>query len=133
MSAGYDEIKSVLDRLAEVWKTNDGEALAGLFTEDGSLINPFGERADGRAAIAAMYGAYFDCMLGGTATELELKSVRDLGGEHAFVDAEQVITAPDGSVVLTVHNASLLRREADGWRLVDARPYAYAAPPPQQG
>jgi len=129
MSVRFDEIKSAFDRLADVWTTNDGETVASVFTDDGSLINPFGERADGRRAIAEMYSEYFGGLLGGTSTRVELTSVRDLGDDHAFADGQQVITAPDGSVVLSLHIASLLRRDDGGWRLVDARPYAYAAPP----
>jgi uncharacterized protein (TIGR02246 family) len=47
MGAREDSVTTFFGKLAETWKTNDGAAFAGCFTEDGSLINPFGERADG--------------------------------------------------------------------------------------
>jgi uncharacterized protein (TIGR02246 family) len=124
-----DQITSMLDRVSAAWGANDGAALAGFFVEDGTLVNPFGQRAEGRAAVAAMYAEYFNGMLRGTSTAVDLTGVRAVGGDHAFADGEQTIRAPDGTVVLSLHLAALLRRDGDGWRFVDSRPYAYAAAP----
>lgn len=129
MSVHVDPIKSTLDRFAAAWKTNDGAAVASLFVDDGALINPFGQRADGRAAIASMYAEYFEGMLRGTSTTISLANVRGIEATHAFVDAEQTIHAPDGTVVLVVHLAALLRRDGDTWRFVDSRPYTLATLP----
>lgn len=125
MSVQFDQIKSTLDRFCAAWKTNDGATVAGFFVEDGSLINPFGERADGRTAVAAMYSEFFGGMLRGTSTTINLASVRAVEKDHAFADGEQTINAPDGNVVLVVHLAALLRRDGDEWRFVDARPYTF--------
>ncbi|GAB2550042.1 SgcJ/EcaC family oxidoreductase [Nocardia heshunensis] len=122
-------ITAFLDRIAVTWKTNDGTAMGELFTADGSLINPFGERADGRDAVAAMYSAYFQGMLGGTTTTCGLDSVRPVSADHALLDAEQVITAPTGEPALTVHLAALLRRDGESWLFVDCRPYVVADRP----
>lgn len=116
-------------RLTESWAANDGTAFAALYTEDGSLINPFGERADGRAALGAMYDAYFDGMLKGTTTSVEVTDVRKVGADHVLVDADQSVHAGNGDVVLAVHVVNLMRQEAGEWRLVDSRPYAYLEPP----
>jgi len=124
-----NEIKTMLDRFAAAWKENDGGTSAAFFTEDGSLINPFGQRADGRAAIAAMYSEYFGSLLQGTSTRMNMLEVRPVEDDHALVDVEQTVYAPDGSVVLAVHLAALMRRDSDSWRFADARPYTFAAIP----
>ncbi len=129
MSAQHDQIQSTMDRLAAAWKTNDGATVAEFFTDDGSIINPFGQRADGRAAISAMYTQFFAGMLRGTTTVIRVSSVRPVGADHAFADSEQSILGPDGNVVLSAHLASLFRREGDRWRFVDGRPYSFATPP----
>jgi uncharacterized protein (TIGR02246 family) len=129
MSARFDQLSSAYDRYATAWATNDGATVADCFVEDGTLINPFGERAEGRAAIAALYAEYFGGMLRGTTTSFELDSVRPIERDHAFADGTQTIYGPDGSVVLAVHLAALLRRDGDDWRFVDGRPYTYAAVP----
>jgi uncharacterized protein (TIGR02246 family) len=114
---------------ADGWKTNDGAAVASFFVEDGTLINPFGQRADGRGAVAAMYSEYFGGMLQGTSTTFNLSSVRPVEANHALADGEQTISGSGGEVVLVAHLAALLRRDGDSWRFVDSRPYSFAASP----
>lgn len=122
-------IESAYDRFATAWNSNDGAAVAGCFARDGALINPFGERADGRDAIAAMYTRYFGGMLRGSSTTFRLDAVRPVGDDHAFADGQQTIHGPGGQVVLVIHIAALLRRDGDDWHILDGRPYTFAAPP----
>jgi uncharacterized protein (TIGR02246 family) len=124
-----DGAAKFLDRFAETWASNDGDALGEMFTADGSLVNPFGQRADGRQAIGAMYSEYFAGMLAGTQTTIELGTIRPVGDSDALVDADQTITAQDGAVLLAVHLAALVRRDGEDWYFVDARPYAPAELP----
>ena len=125
MSATENGVAAFFGKLAEAWDTNDGPAFAALFVEDGSLINPFGERADGRAALTSMYSAYFGGMLSGTTTSIVPGELRSIGVDHAFVDSEQTIYAENGDVLLALHVVNLLRKEGADWRLVDSRPYAF--------
>jgi uncharacterized protein (TIGR02246 family) len=122
-AAARETVEEFFRRFADDWKTNDGAAVGSFFVEDGALINPFGQRADGRAAIAAMYSEYFGGMLRGTSTSFNLATVRAVETNHAFADGEQTISAFSGEVVLVAHLAALLRRDGDSWRFVDARPY----------
>jgi|tagenome__1003787_1003787.scaffolds.fasta_scaffold20788754_1 uncharacterized protein (TIGR02246 family) len=127
MSSLNDQIASLYDHLSKPWKSHDGAAVARFFTDDGSLVSSFGERADGRTAIAAMYTEYFrGGLLSGTSTAVSPGPVRAVGEGHALADAEQTIRGPEGNVVLVVHLTTLLRREPEGWRIVDGRPHAYA-------
>jgi len=122
-------VTAFFGKVADAWKSSDGAAFGGFFTEDGSLINPFGERADGRAAVTAMYTEYFGGMLHGTTTTVSLTALRAVGDDYALADADQVIYSADGEVVLAVHLVSLLRRQGAEWRFVDARPYGFSPPP----
>jgi uncharacterized protein (TIGR02246 family) len=124
-----EQVKAAIDSFCAAWAEGDGARLGAGFVEDGTLINPFGQRADGRDAIGAMYSEFFNGLLGDTTTTYELASVRPIGDDHAFVDGDQTVKAPDGSVVLVVHLAALMRRDGDSWRFADARPYVYATPP----
>lgn len=129
--SGHDEasVAAAFDKLCKAWETNDGAEVASRFTSDGSLINPFGERADGRNAVAAMYVDYFGGMLAGTTSTFQLETVRAIDAGHVLVDGEQKIFGADGAVVLAVHLTALLRQQDGDWRFVDARPYAYAQLP----
>jgi len=128
MSA-HDQIASTFEKFTAAWKAGDGAAAAAFFVEDGSLINPFGERADGRAAIGGMYSQYFAGMLRGSTTTITVQSVRNVESSHAFADADQTVTGSDGTIILVVHIAMLLRRVGDDWKIVDSRPYTFAARP----
>ena len=129
MATLSDQIQAAFDHSTTAWQANDGPALADSFTDDGSLINPFGQRADGRSAIGAMYAEFFGGMLQGSSTTVTVTNVRAVEPNYAFADGEQTISGPDGSVVLAVHLSALLRREGETWRWVDVRPYAFATPP----
>ena len=124
-----DSVAAFYEKVAASWKANDGAAFSTLFTEDGSLINPFGERADGRDALRAMYSEYFAGMLKGTTTSITLTHLRPIDTEHALADSDQTIYAANGDVVLALHVVNLLRRDGDDWKLVDSRPYGFAPPP----
>jgi uncharacterized protein (TIGR02246 family) len=129
MASTEETVSAFFDQLGDVWRSNDGAEFAAFFTEDGSLINPFGERADGREAVAAMYTEYFAGMLHGTTTRITLTHLRPVGHEWAFADADQTVVGAGGDELLALHVVNLLRRHGDGWRLADSRPYTFPPPP----
>jgi uncharacterized protein (TIGR02246 family) len=130
MGTTETSVVSFYEKLAASWKDNDGAEFAAFFAEEGSLINPFGERADGREALAAMYSEYFAGMLKGTTTSIVLTHLRLVGADYAFADAEQSVYGANGEVVLALHAANLLRRNGDDdWQLVDSRPYTFPPRP----
>jgi uncharacterized protein (TIGR02246 family) len=129
MTINESSVRAFFDRLSASWAENDGARFAAHFTEDGSLINPFGERADGRAALTAMYTQYFGGMLGGTTTTIDLTNVRAVEADHALADVTQTVHAANGEVLMVLHVVNLLRADGDGWQLVDSRPYAFVPAP----
>ena len=129
MASNEDQIRSVVQRFSEAWNRNNGAEVGAFFTEDGCLINPFGERANGRASVGEMYTRYFGGILHGTTTAFSVGTIRMVEQSHAFLDGDQVVHAADGSVLLQVHVSALMRRETDGWRFVDARPHIVATRP----
>ena len=131
MAADRASIQALYDELCVAWKTNDAGTVAELFTDDGSLINPFGQRADGRAAITSMYAEYFNGLLAGTTTVATVDTIRPIDADHVFVDGRQTVDAPNGATIFDLHISALVRREHDSWKLVDARPFSLAEPPPQ--
>ena len=124
-----ETVRASLDRFSAVWTAEGGRRLGDHFSGDASLINPFGQRADGREAIAAMYAQFFTGLLAGTSSRIELLTARPIDDLNVFIDATQTISAPDGTPVLVVHLAGLMTAAEDGWLFVDSRPYMYAAPP----
>ena len=89
MPLHLDQLKSTFESFSDAWRTNDGAAVASFFAEDGAIISPFGQRAEGRTAIAAMYSEHFGGMLRGTSTTFSLSSVRPVEGNHALPTANR--------------------------------------------
>jgi uncharacterized protein (TIGR02246 family) len=129
MGDAEQSVTAFFGKVSDAWSANDGAAFAELFTADGSLVNPFGERADGRAAVAAMYAEYFAGMLKGTTTSITLTQLRPIESDHAFADADQTICSANGEVLLRLRVVNLLRRDGSDWSLVDSRPYELSSPP----
>jgi uncharacterized protein (TIGR02246 family) len=71
-------VEAFYGTFTEAWKSNDAGEVARHFAEDGTLINPFGQRADGRAAVEAMYAEYFGTILRGSETSVRLDHVRSV-------------------------------------------------------
>jgi uncharacterized protein (TIGR02246 family) len=126
MEAAETSVRVFFESLAATWKSNDGAAFAACFTEDGSLINPFGQRADGRAALTAMYTEYFGGMLQGTTTTIELTNLRQIADDVVLADGDQTIYSKEGAALLELHAVNLIRRDGDTWRLMDSRPYEFS-------
>ena len=118
-------VQTLLDATATHWARNDANALASLFAPDGTLINPFGQRADGRDAVADMYRTFFadGMLLHASTTTIDIESLRTCGDDTAFLDATQQLYRPDGETLLVLHLAAFLRRTEGTWQYVDARPY----------
>lgn len=129
MGAIEDSVEAFISEASRVWDANDGDAFGRLFVDDASLINPFGERADGLAALTAMYRAYFDGMLRGTTTTMHLTHLRTVGEHYALADADQTIYGSDGAVLLDLHVVNLLINDGESWLLVDSRPYSFPPSP----
>ena len=129
MGSSDNSLVAFHEKVAAAWGANDGNAFAAYFTADGSLINPFGERADGREALTAMYSEYFAGMLKGTTTSIRLSHLRPIEPDHVLADAEQTIYAANGDVLMALHVVNLVRKDGDDWRLVDSRPYAFPPSP----
>ena len=91
---------------AQARKTNNGAAVSNLLVEDGALIKPFGQGADGRADIGAVYVEYFAGMLRHV-DHLQARKRAPVEADHALPDGEQTISAGRGEVVLVAHLAAL--------------------------
>src|SRR5581483_6188729 len=122
-STGVDEF---LGDFAAAWSRNDGAALGEFFAVEGTLINPFGQRAEGRAGVAAMYTEFFGPgqLLHATTTTITVDNLRQVHDGSVFLDSTQRVYGANGDIALVVHLAALLCRVDGHWQFLDARPYA---------
>ncbi len=127
--------------LTQAWKAfedafnrQDPREVASFWDPEGSLVGPTGTRGDGRSGVEKVYRQDLELFLRGTRSTFEPETVRMIGRDVAFMDCSHRIEGarlPDGTMgTMRLHLAVVARRAGDGWRWLDARPYAFLPPPP---
>ena len=123
-----DQLKSTFDSFSDAWRTNDGAAVASFFAEDGAVISPL---RPARRRAHRHRRDVFRALRGHAARHVDdvQSQQRPPGrGQPRVCRRRTDHPWPDGQVILAVHIA-LLRREEDRWRVIEARPYAFAPMP----
>ncbi len=128
-------ILKVWQQFSDAW-ARDSHARAALWTEDASLINPFGVKANGRAAIEKVFADEDATFAKGTTHTFSDFSFRFLTASLAAVDATGEIKGmkgADGAALppVRLHVFTLLRKTGGAWQIQDARPYVFAPMPGQ--
>ena len=130
-------ILQVWQQFSDTWARGDAHARAALWAEDGSLINPFGVEARGRAAVEKVFEEEQAGFAKGTTHTFSNFSFRFLTPTIAEVDATgeiKGIRGADGTPMpaLTIHIFAIMTEASGRWQMKDARPYVIG-PPPTRG
>jgi uncharacterized protein (TIGR02246 family) len=128
-------LETTLRRFNEAFNRFDAKEVASFWTDDGTLYTPVGEYAKGRAGVATAYQHDVESILDGTTSKFTITGARKIGEDCALLDLDhelQNFTRPDGSTgSMKLHTVILAQKTGDGWKWLDARPYAFL-PPPQR-
>jgi uncharacterized protein (TIGR02246 family) len=125
-------IKAAFKAFSEGWAAGNAKTLSSQFLPDGSLINPFGQEANGRAEIEKLIGADLAMMKGSTHS-FEISKVRFVLPGFALVDATSTLSGlkmADGTAAMdaTIHVYVALAMRGSKWFIMALRPYAFAKP-----
>lgn len=139
-SGGDDKAQAqqVFDKLAAGFNAHDGKLAASAWADDGELISPDGQRAQGRAQIAALISSAFDNFLKGVRSNtMTVDSVRRISNDVLWVDGTHTAenaTRPDGKIgPMKVHISALLTKRGNTWQILEGRPHVYVPPPAGAG
>jgi len=130
--------KGAIERLsadfAAGWNGHDAKKMAAVWAEDGDLINPFGQRAQGRAGIEKFFEAEQAGPMKGTAYRVESATVRELDPACAILDWESVVTGiKDASgkaqPPFTHHVFCVCVKKGGRWHAAAVRAFAFAPVP----
>ncbi len=118
----------------QAFGAQDADKVGAMFAPDGTIINPGGERAEGRDQVTALFRRDFERVLKGVKNKLTILSVRMVTPELAFVDIQQELTGgkpmPGRPHPWIAHAAVLLSKQGGGdWMVLDARPYFFVPRP----
>ena len=103
------------ETFGRLFNAQDLDGLLALYTDGGMLTIDGEASAVGKAAIGEMMAP----MLDGSVSITTTCGASYENGDTALVRTDWVLTAPDGSVVMSGSSAEVLTRGADGlWRFV---------------
>jgi len=131
-SAGDEQpIKDRLNEFQNAWNKEDTAAMAALWAEDGTLINPFGVTAQGRDAMIKVFTQEHAGPFKNTKYSVSEMKIQWVTPDVAIVDATANITgvrAADGSSAPDFpHHVTWVFVKKDGkWMAAAARPYQFA-------
>jgi len=128
--ADEQPLKERLDQFQAAWNKDDTAAMAAMWAEDGSLINPFGTAAQGREAVTKIFVQEHSGPFKATKYSTSDVKVQWVTPDVAIVDATANISgihATDGSSAPDYpHHVTWVFVKKDGkWMAAAARPYQF--------
>jgi uncharacterized protein (TIGR02246 family) len=107
-------------QLESAWNAGDGDAFAGLFTEDADLIHILGGYYTGREAIRAGHRMIFGTIYKGSTIHYSVEKIKFLRPEIAIAFLRQHLEFAEGSVVPELDaRPTIVAENIDGkWRVV---------------
>ena len=139
VAAGKDEdaIKKVQDDFSAAWgKPDAAKNMAAMFAEDGDVVNPVGEEADGRAAVEQLFTKEQGTVFKGSTLTLTPGKSRMIKPDVAIGEGKFEVTGahtPDGKPLAMKGLYTIVLVKAKGkWWISAIRPMvpAPAGPPP---
>ena len=129
-------IQKVWQQFSDAWAQGDSHARAAVWAQDASLINPYGVKANGRAAIEKLFAEEIAGWAKGTTHTFSGFSFRFLTPTLVEVDATGEINGirgADGATAppLRLHIFAVMKKTGGAWQMNDARPYLVPQPPGQ--
>jgi uncharacterized protein (TIGR02246 family) len=137
LAADDAPIKDRLDQFEAAWNKDDAHAMAAVWTEDGTVINPMGVTGHGRAEIEKIFAAEHSSHFKNTTYTRTETSVQWVTADVAVVDLSGKITGirgPDGAAApdFDHHVVWVFVRNGGQWMAAAARPYQFPAKPAEQ-
>jgi uncharacterized protein (TIGR02246 family) len=131
-----DAIKKVADDFSAAWgKPDAAKKMAAMFADDGDLVNPMGEEADGKAAVEKLFEREQGTMFKGSTLVLTVGKVRMLKPDVALGEGTWELTGvhtPDGKTMNQKGMFSIVLVKAKGkWWISALRPMSPPPMPPK--
>jgi uncharacterized protein (TIGR02246 family) len=117
----------------QAWNRHDAQAMAALFSPDGTLVTPSGTRVEGHDALVSLFSQ--DGPTKSTSSVTRIDAVQWLSEDLVIVDATQHVSGPgteDASGV-DAQLVAVVRQVDDAWQIAAARPYVPRDMPASRG
>jgi uncharacterized protein (TIGR02246 family) len=134
MGGDEEGVKAAFERFSQAWAAGDAKARAMVFTNDGSIINPFGKEAWGRAEIIKLFEEENATIAKGTTHTFDNFKITFVLPNLALVDCDGTISgiktpAGDAAPDQKVHVFAVAVKRGKDWQCRYARPTIFAPMP----
>jgi len=119
---GVRAVRELLQAFAKAYSAPDVEALAGLFTDDASVVDSNGDEVRGKAAIAEMYATAFKDAAG-VKLEAQLEGVRFITPDVARAEGRSRLSTGTGDASEFHRFCGLVVRKDGKWLIAEVRDY----------
>jgi uncharacterized protein (TIGR02246 family) len=122
-------LEATLRRFNEAFNRFDAKEFASFWADDGTLLNPLGHYAEGRAGAERLFREDAMRVFEGARSRLTITGARKIRDDCVLLDIDddvQNFKMPDGTrSPMKMHVVILAQKNGEGWQWLDVRPYAF--------
>lgn len=126
--AFVEAVRAASAATVAAFDANDAAAVAGLFAEQGELVDEDGIVHAGRAAIEAVFTRFFEAFPGAQLL-MDVQDVRRVADGIAIEEGVRLVMTADSAAAAQVRYVAVRMRQGDTWPLVSYREFADDPPP----
>ncbi len=123
VAAVVQEIAAEADATVKAFNSGDATALAGMFIEDGELVDENGSVTESRAEIAALFKRFFERFPKAT-LEMEVTDAREVGDDVVIEEGVRRITTDQGGAAAQVRYVAVRTKQGNHWPLASYREFS---------
>ena len=123
VAAVVKAVATEAEATVKAFNAGDATALAGMFIEDGEVVDENGGVTESRTEIAALFKRFFERFPKAT-LEMEVTDAREIGDEVVIEEGVRRITTDQGAAAAQVRYVAVRTKQGDRWPLASYREFS---------
>ena len=123
VAAVVKAVATEAEATVKAFNAGDAAALAGMFIEDGEVVDENGGVTESRTEIAALFKRFFERFPKAT-LEMEVTDAREIGDEVVIEEGVRRITTDQGAAAAQVRYVAVRTKQGDRWPLASYREFS---------
>lgn len=123
VAAVVQAIAAEADATVKAFNAGDAGALAGMFIEDGELVDENGTVTESRGEIESLFTRFFEKFPKAT-LEMEVTDAREVGDDLVIEEGIRRITTDQGASAAQVRYVAVRTKQGDRWPLASYREFS---------
>lgn len=123
VAAVVKAVATEAEATVKAFNAGDAAALAGMFIEDGEVVDENGTVTESRAEIASLFKRFFERFPKAT-LEMEVTDAREIGDDVVIEEGVRRITTDQGAAAAQVRYVAVRTKQGDRWPLASYREFS---------